>query len=298
MMKISVKLFYLSALALAIAFSGCNKKSRSRDSSSSESKSDRSESSRGSESQSSGEGVGGLLDSTSSGFAQSVNPNGMAMNGRKLIMGIIQANIDREGKADPVWPKEKNAGDSSDEGELDIASKCGSATEYFNALFDMESGHYGTPKWDPTVDGELLSTLWGCGVPGMTGRTLESRNVAWTIAANVTDETPDFIPVLITANFNPSLLLSKWDGKTDGEKRLPIGPGSGAEASPFGNKAVVIVRKSGAAEVIKARHLTYDVLYKKQAFDLTNMNPPLKYLTPTGVVDPGTSMKEERKNRK
>lgn len=225
----------------------------------------------------------------------SANGNTMSIQGRKLVIGIHQANIDRMGKADPVWPRTELAVAADDTD--DVAGKSyGSSTEYFRALFD--TGHYGTTNWNPAVDGEFLRMLWGCGVPGMNGTQLESRNIAWTVAANVTDETPDFIPVLITANFNPSLLLSKWDGKTDGEKRLPIGPGSGAEASPFGNKAVVIVRKSGAAEVIKARHLTYDVLYKKQAFDLTNMNPPLKYLTPTGVVEPGTSMKEERKNRK
>ena len=120
----------------------------------------------------------------------------------------------------------------------------------------------------------------------MSGRTLEKRNVAWIVAANVTDEMPDFVPVLITANFNPALLLRKWDGHTDGSKRLPIGPASGAEAHPFGEKTVVIVRKSGAVESVKARFLTYDTLYFKQAFDLTNMDPPLKYLTPTGVVEP------------
>ena len=216
----------------------------------------------------------------------SANLNSMSIQGRKLIMGIVQANIDRQGKADPLWPKEKDADSSSDEGDMDIASKCGSGLEYFKALFDMDGGKYGTSEWNPSVDGELLSCLWGFGVPGMSGTTLQSRNVAWTIAMNVTDETPDFIPVLITANFNPSLLLRKWDGKTNGSKRLPIGPASGAAAIPFGDKGVVIVRKSGAAECIKAKDLTYDVLYNKQSFDLTYMNPPLKYLTPTGVVNP------------
>ena len=75
-------------------------------------------------------------------------------------------------------------------------------------------------------------------------------------------------------------------GRTDGKKVLPIGPRSGAAKSMLGDKAVVIVRKGGAAETIKKKFLTYDVLYKKQSFDITNMDPPLMYLTPTGVAEP------------
>ena len=209
------------------------------------------------------------------------NTSTMAINGRKLITGIIQANIDRMGKQDPLWPREKDENTSDED---DIASKCGSATEYFRALFDME--HYGTSDWEPAVDGELLSALWGAGVPGMSGQTLENRNIAWCIAANVTDETPDFVPVLITANFNPALLLNKWDGQTNGSEKLPIGPASGAAKSMFGDKAVVIVRKSGAAEVIKKKYLTRSVLYNRQAFDYTSREKQIKWFTPTGVVEP------------
>ena len=209
------------------------------------------------------------------------NTSTMAINGRKLITGIIQANIERQGKLGPVWPRTNVDAASTD----DIASHDSkSATDYFYALFDMK--RYGGTEWEPNVDGELLSALWGAGVPGMSGQTLENRNIAWCIAANVTDETPDFVPVLITANFNPMLLLNKWDGQTNGSEKLPIGPASGAAKSMFGDKAVVIVRKSGAAEVIKARYLTYNTLYLRQSFDLTGMNPPIKWLTPHGVVKP------------
>ena len=226
--------------------------------------------------------VGAIFPVISSAML-SANGSSMSMQGRKLVVGIVQANIDRQGKADPVWPRTEVAEDADKMD--DVAGRAyDTSTEYFNALFDMQ--RYGSTEWEPCVDGELLSTLWGCGVPGMTGRRLDSRNIAWTIAANVADETPDFIPVLITANFNPSLLLRKWDGRTNRSETLPIGPESGAAATPFGNKAVVIVRKSGAAEMIKAKDLTYDKLYMGLPFDLTNMNPPLKYLTPTGIVNP------------
>ena len=214
------------------------------------------------------------------------NLSTMAMQGRKLVTGIIRANAERSGvNLPPVWPRTKLDAGSTASSSDDIAMRVySSATEYFSALFDM--AHYGSAEWDPSVDCDLISSLWGCGVPGMTGKTLEKRNVAWIVAANMTDETPDFVPVLISANFNPALLLRKWDGHTDGSVRLPIGPASGAEANPFGDKGIVIVRKSGAVETIKAKFLTYNNLYHKQAFDLTNMNPPLVYLTPRGIAEP------------
>ena len=223
--------------------------------------------------------MGALFPMVSSSML-SANLSTMALQGRKLIMGMIQENIVRMGNRGPVWPRTVVNGESSE----DVASRAyTSATEYFSALFDM--ARYGSAKWDPCLEGDLISSLWGCGVPAMSGKRLESQNVAWIVAANVTDETPDFVPVLISANFNPTLLLRKWDGHTDASVRLPIGPASGAEAFPFGDKGIVIVRKSGAAETIKAKHLTYGNLYG-HAFDLTNMDPPLLYLTPTGVKAP------------
>lgn len=230
--------------------------------------------------------VAGALFPVVSSAMLNANLSTMAMQGRKLVQGIVQANVERQGKLDPVWPRSELAQGAAAAGNTnDVAGRTyGSSTEYFNALFDMK--RYGQAEWEPCVDGDLLSSLWGCGVPGMSGKTLGKRNVAWIVAANVTDETPDFVPVLITANFNPALLLSKWDGKTNGSRRLPIGPKSGAEATPFGDKGIVIVRKSGAAETIKLKYLTYNTLYQRQAFDLTNMNPPIKYLTPSGVVEP------------
>ena len=228
--------------------------------------------------------MGALFPMISSAM-HSADLSTMAIQGRKLVMGIITANIERMGKAGGAWPRTKLDENRPGQGGTGVADRAyKSATDYFNALFDMK--HYGQAEWNPCVDGELLSSLWGCGVPGMNGRTLEKANVAWTVAANVTDETPDFVPVLITANFNPALLLRKWDGKTKGSEKLPIGPKSGAQETPLGDKGIVIVRKSGAAETVKKKDLTYNVLYKKQAFDLTKMKPPLMYLTPGGVVMP------------
>lgn len=223
--------------------------------------------------------MGALMPAVSSAMLNA-NASTMSIQGRKIVQGIIQANIERSGTLDPVWPRTNVDGVSTD----DIASHDSkSATDYFNALFDMK--HYGTSEWDPAVDGELLSALSGAGVPGMSGKTLTDQNIAWNIAANVTDETPDFMPVLITANFNPKLLApGRFNGRDD--TPLPIGPTSGAAKSMFGDKAIVIVRKSGAAEVIKKRFLTRSILYNGEAFDDTDRKTQIKWLTPTDVVEP------------
>ena len=221
--------------------------------------------------------VAGALFPAVSSAMLNANTSVMAINGRKLIQGIIMANIEREGKLGPVWPRTNVDEDSTD----DIASHdFKSATDYFNALFDME--HYGTTEWDPNVDGELLGTI---GKNAVVGKTIRAAGLDWCIAVNVMEETPDFMPVLISANFNPKLLVpGRFDGRDD--TPLPIGPKSGAAKSMFGDKAVVIVRKSGAAEVIKKKYLTRSVLYNRQAFDDTSMEKQIKWLTPTGVVEP------------
>lgn len=204
----------------------------------------------------------------------------MSIQGRKLVESMILVNVERMGKLGPVWPRTvvENGARSSD----DVASRpYRSATDYFNVLFDMD--HYGTSKWDPIVDGDILRAL---GNNALVGKTLRAGGLDWCVAANITDETPDFVPVLVSANFNPALLLRKWDGLTDRDKRLPIGPSSGAVKSMFNDKGIVIILKSGAAIPIQAKFLTYDRLYHGEAFDLTNMRQPLVYLTPTGIAEP------------
>jgi len=64
-----------------------------------------------------------------------------------------------------------------------------------------------------------------------------------------------------------------------------------------GDKAIVVVRKGGSGEVIKARGLTYAALYRGQEFDLTGAKRPLVYLTPTGAVEPVVSAKNGQPQR-
>ena len=204
----------------------------------------------------------------------SANLSTMSMQGRKLIQGIMQANIERQGHSGEVWPKdqdESSQGASSD----DIASKSASTTtQYFIDLFDMNN--YGKSEWDPTVDGDLLSSLSGCGVPGMSGQTLEKNNIAWAIAKNVVSETQDFIPILVTRNVDFSQLngyLNNFNGTDDA--KVTLGKN---DDQPFSNKGFVLVRKSGAAESLKQKYARLNIIFNKQGFDNSSREKKLEFM--------------------
>ena len=192
------------------------------------------------------------------------NLSTMSMQGRKLIQGMIQANVERQGKLGLVWPKDQDES-SQNASSDDIASKGASTTtQYFYDLFDI--AHYGTSEWDPTIEGDLISSLSGCGVQGMSGKSLEKNNIAWVIAKNIVDETQDFIPILVTRNVDFTFLsgyLNAFDGQSDTKVKL----GAGAYDQPFSNKGFVLVRKSGAAESVKQKYARLNLIFNNQSFD-------------------------------
>lgn len=225
--------------------------------------------------------VGGLMGSLMpavSAAQTGAQTSSMAMRGRNLFVGIVQANIEREAAGlVSVWPRTK-AGTTGDKD--DIAGKAfGNGCDYFGELFDL--AQYGSQDWSPYVNVDISAL----GAKANVGRRISAAGLDWCVAANVTDEMEDVVPVLVSANFNPGLLLAKWDGVTDSRRVLPIGPASGAAKSMFDDKAIIVVRKGGAAQVIKAKHLTYASLYQR-SFDATQSKTPLVYLTPTGVAVP------------
>ena len=202
------------------------------------------------------------------------NLSTMSMQGRKLIQGMIQANVERQGKLGLVWPKDQDES-SQNASSDDIASKGASTTtQYFKDLFDID--HYGTSEWDPTIEGDLISALSGCGVQGMSGKTLEKNNIAWVIAKNIFDETQDFIPILVTRNADFSTLngyLNAFDGQND--TKLTLGKNYD---QPFSNKGFVLVRKSGAAESIKQKYARLNLIFNNQGFDNSNREKKLEFL--------------------
>ena len=152
------------------------------------------------------------------------------MMGRNIFVSIMQANTEREAAGlASVWPRTQTpAGDDKD----DIAGRTyRRSTDYFRDLLDMSN--YGKDKWSPYVSGCDLN---------MFGKNFD----LWHVAANVTDEMPDCIPVLISANFDPELLPSKWDGSSN--RKLTIEPAQGAAKSLWGDKAIVVVADTMIAD--------------------------------------------------
>lgn len=204
------------------------------------------------------------------------NLSTMSMQGSKLIKGIIQANIEREGKLDPVWPMDKDSGTGgTTTGDGDVADQSySSTTEYFKKLFNMEK--YGGTEWDPTIDGELLSTLSGCGVPGVSNGQLTEENVAWVMAKNIDANTPDFLPILITRNADHTQLSPYLTTV----KQTDTGPVTlGKKDNPFGNKGLVLVRKGGAAESFKKRYARINLLFSNQANDDSGKQKKTEYMS-------------------
>ena len=213
--------------------------------------------------------LGGSMFPAIATAKSSANLTEMSINGRNLFIAITQASTEREAAGlGSAWPRTV-VDDAADKSDI-AGMACRKSTDYFRILFDLSN--CGTEKWAPYVD---------CN-KDVLGKDLD----LWCVAANVTDEMPDCIPVLISANFNPELLPAKWDGSSGSTVRLPIGPAHGAAKSLFGDKAIVVVRKGGSVQVIKAKHLTFASLYGMQAFDLTNAKTPVVYLTPRGIAVP------------
>ena len=215
--------------------------------------------------------MGALFPAISSAML-SANTSAMAMRGRNLFVAITQCNTEREGAGlQAVWPQSDTEGLDDDEKALIGAA---SSTEFFNELFDMDN--YGKAEWSPYANVDI-SVLQGGGVQKSTsGKFQGEKDIAWVICQNIQSEIEDVIPVLVTRNcdFNTLSGSLKSFGGTE-TTQIDIGK---QYATPFGNKAWVLVRKGGAASVVKAKYSKLNVIFNKQGFDNSNLKNQLKFL--------------------
>ena len=137
------------------------------------------------------------------------------------------------------------------------------ATDFFKVLFDMKS--YGKDGWAPYLSSVDMNAL-------KLSTADNGRICDWIVAANVKDEFDDNIPVLISANVDPASLKTSYDGYDSSP--IPFGSEVGRTDIPWGNSAVIVIRKGGSVQTILKRYFTYDVLYNRQKFSA----PGLKYL--------------------
>ncbi len=215
--------------------------------------------------------MGALFPAISSAML-SANTSAMAMRGRNLFVAITQCNTEREGAGlQAVWPQSDTEGLDDDEKALIGAT---TSTDFFNELFDMDN--YGQAEWSPYANVDI-SVLQGGGVQKSTsGKFQGEKDIAWVICQNVQSEIEDVIPVLVTRNcdFNTLSGSLKSFGGTE-TTQIAIGK---EYATPFGNKAWVLVRKGGAASVVKAKYSKLNVIFNKQGFDNSNLKNELKFM--------------------
>ena len=200
-----------------------------------------------------------------------------AMNGRKIVQGIIAANTDRASKGkETIWPhNDENDGKTTDTD--DIAGKSfGTSTEYFKELFDITQ-QTSADNWMPYIDGYEASWLAGAGVPTAQPGNLLQANNGWVVVSGLTNELGDFVPALVsrnadTANFaktGQNDMSTKTERVTLG-KRYP---------QPFGNKGCVVIYKGGGANTFKARDARLKDIYASNSFNIPD-KITLKYLEP------------------
>ena len=204
----------------------------------------------------------------------------VAARGKDIHVAITNANALRKTVNLPhIWPKTYLASTNLTD---DISGKVfKTSTEYFATLYDEE--HVGTEIWKPWVSGYDYSKLAGMDLPAKEGKgKLLAQNNMWLIAANVTAEDSDIIPILITRNVDVKEIerLVNCGGPTS-NLNAKIAVGKGAYKTPFGDKGFVMVRKGGGTFNNQARFATLRVIFNSQTLPQRDPSkPPIVYLTP------------------
>ena len=98
----------------------------------------------------------------------------------------------------------------------------------------------------------------------------------WNVAIDVPENCGEFFPVMISANFNPRLL----ERAIDDDVHLPIGLASGAPLSLLDDKGIIIVRKNGSFEVVRAKYCTRENIFMSSCESISSAT----YLTPDGKI--------------
>jgi hypothetical protein len=193
---------------------------------------------------------------------------------------IYHAIVAREGLELPsIWPKAYLVGVNQTN---DISGKTfKTSTEYFETLLFEKSEV--TSNGVMRVTAVDYSKLAGAGVPRCPhGQKLTATNNMWLIAANITDEDDDLIPVLITRNVDVRAIERAINyGIKTNDFKTKIAIGEGEYKTPFGNKGFVCVRKGGGTFSNQSRYATLGYLFvNKELPPRDPSKPPIVYLMP------------------
>lgn len=203
----------------------------------------------------------------------------MTYRAKDIYVAITGANAERESLGLPlIWPKTvclmTNRVD-------DGASKTyRTSTEYFQALYDETNRATTNRGW--SIKGFDYSRCAGAGVKACTNATLTAEHNAWLIAANVTEEDDDRIPLLISRNVDARLIeeaVNKGITTSDFHKRLSLGRGK--YKNPFGQTGFVLIRKGGGTLCVMSHYATLGAIAGREVLPPRDPSkPPIVYLEP------------------
>ena len=221
-------------------------------------------------------GIGGALAASLfpaiSQAITSANTSAKSIKGMELHRAMTTASLERGAVGmPPLWPvTPDNPGD--DISEMDFST----AEEYFNELFDIVNR--GESNWSPYVADFDMEGLWGSGVKApVPGRKLGRDNIGWSIAKNMPEDAPDFMPILVSSNVNCGELLSACSFRSNDHIHTTDG------------KPAIIVTKGGKVTAYRPKDFTYSRVYPFtfRAIDGHSAHS-LTYLVPGGEVKPAT----------
>ncbi|MCR5413386.1 MAG: type II secretion system protein [Kiritimatiellae bacterium] len=198
-----------------------------------------------------------------------------SMQGAKLVKAIIMQNSSRGSKSE-LWPHLTEDDGLTPTDSEDIAGTAFStSTDYFKALFDITKQT--SSDWSPYVDREIVSCLWGFGVPPAKPGDISKNNIAWTIAAGFPQGTEGTLPVLVTRNVDTSQFAMSGDVNMADKTTVPE---LNKYPQPFGKKGCVVVYLNGSGKTFPAKDARLCDIYSQQPNMSFAQGITLKYLEP------------------
>ena len=201
------------------------------------------------------------------------NLNAMSMNGAKLVKAIVTESVSNANGED-LWAHDSEADGKGDDEQRISGMSFDSSTKYFQELFDVKNQT--SQDWQPFIDKELISTLWGFGVPPAKPGKLDEKNVAWTMVKGMPSDADGTIPVMVSRNVDTSSFATKTK---DMSKMTEI-PKLDKKPQPFAKKGAVIVYKSGKSVALQARDARLCDIYRDQPNVVLPEGVTLTYMEP------------------
>lgn len=186
-------------------------------------------------------------------------------NGRNIVQGITQANIDREAQSkSSAWPTK---------------GKYGNSNEYFykllnEGILELSVGTFAGGGVGAAEDIEDIN---------------KGKGVVWNMLAGI-ETAPDELPFIYTRNLvglkaDTDLAVENTSEPKSWKDKLGHKEGEDGTIKPFGDKRMVFVTKGGAMVVVKAKDLT-DVTFMNGA---TNVAGIVEVVEAESEVDPDDS---------